>query len=449
VASQATSTASSGDAATTRAERVLVTVVISVAALGLTALSTLGGVATIGAIVVATYLLVLAVAGRERTAVLTMMLAFASAPAAKGLAPSADSRITPTDLLVALAVILLVPTLLARTIRLPSTYVGGVAIIVVMGTLATSLSSAPFASGFQFIQWLAVMVGLLVVMALWQPRWQVVRLLLWSYVAGQLVSLAFAVVEGKLEGSDRYVGLTHHPNAFAEGGLMAFAALMYLIHARKDLWYRILVLGCAALCVQSVLMSGSRAAAVVVTGLILLVPIIERSAVGGFLLAVTGALFVLALPYVLGAGPEGSALSRLRGTADAQGADRARSDAQEFGIELFLDRPLVGNGFAEVYQAHNVLLAVAAATGVLGLVGFLMVLFALARPMFGSHPQRRLVYLVWAYIGLMPTVPFLDNRTLWVPLSVAFLVAVRAESREPSEAARKPQATASTSAAAL
>lgn len=428
------------DTGTGALERRAITFALLLGVVALAAVSTVG--LRPAALALATSLLVavMAVIGRERTAVGVLMAAFASAPMAKGLAAAPNSPVTPTDVLVVLGVTLLTPTLVTRSLRLPTPYVVGVVLILMTGTVATTQSSAPFFSALQLVQWAGLMVILLAVMALWRPGWTVVALLLGSFVAGHVVSVGVGVVQGPFEGGTRYAGLTHHPNAFAEAGLMSVAALMYLYHLRPGLRYRLLVLVAAAVCVQSVLMSGSRAAAVVVAALVLLVPVVERSALTGLLIGVAGALFLLMLPFVIGVSAEGSALRRLAGSRDAEGADRLRSANIEAGWELFLRSPIIGNGFADVTTIHNLYLAVAAACGVIGLLGYLLVLFTLARPLFGEHPHRRLGYLAWAYVGLMATVPTLDNRTIWLPLSLAFLVAL------PRAEATRSQATSASAA---
>ena len=206
---------------------------------------------------------------------------------------------------------------------------------------------------------------------------------------------------------------------------LPFAVLLYLWRRNDAVWYRVLVAGAAAVSVASVIASGSRAGAAVVAGLVVMIPFVERSAVKGFVLAVLGALGILGLPFVVGQSGEGTAIARLAGSVDAIGADQARSRAQDFGIDLFLQHPFVGNGFADAIYVHNVVLGVASSAGIIGLIGYLMVLYTLARPIIGTHPNRRLSYVAWAFIAITPTFPGLDDRTLWVPLAPVILLAVQ------------------------
>lgn len=413
---------------------VLLTALLAVA-------STEGLLVAILCVAVAGFLMVLAVLGRERTAMLLMIGAFATAPMNKGISPGgAESPISITDVLFGVAVMLLVPTLLRRSLRLPLMYVVGISLILVTGTLSTVFSPAPFVSAVQFVQWLIVIVGLLGLFALWAPTWKMVDVLLWSYVAGQMISLLYAPVGGAV--GNRYQGLSHHTNEFGGAGVMAFAALMYLWRRNESVWYRVVVALAMAASLASVIMSGGRAAAVVVAGLVLMFPFVERSALKGFVLAVLGALAVFSLPFIVGNSAEGSAISRLAGSADALGADRARTEAQDFGIDLFLQHPFVGNGFSDALFVHNVVLGVASSAGIFGLLGYLLVLYTLARPIIGHHPNRRLGYVVWAFIALTPTFPGLEDRTLWVPMAPAILLAIQSRTgawqaeSEPSTAAK-------------
>lgn len=420
---------SSGQETTGVLESRLVTLFVVLLAAALVAASTRGVVAAALAVVVAIGVLALAVLGRDRMAMLALMLAFATSPMYKGISPGgAENPISPTDLLFALAVFLLVPTLLRQSLRLPLTYVVGISLILVTGTLSTVFSPMPLISTFQFAQWLVVILGLLCLFALWAPSWKTVDVLLWCYVGGHMVSLAYAPIGGAV--GNRNQGLSNHPNEFGGAGVMAFAALMYLWRRNDAVWYRVMVAGLGAASAGSVVISGSRAGVAVVAGLILMIPFVERSAFKGFLLAVCGALGVFALPYIVGRSGEGSAITRLAGSADAIGADQARNEAQAFGIDLFSKSPIVGNGFADTIFVHNMVLGVAASVGVIGLLGYLLVLFTLARPIIGDHPNRRLGYVVWAFIAITPTFPALEDHTLWVPMAPAILLALRSGDRD-------------------
>lgn len=423
---RSTRPASSSDAPGATERRVVALTLVLVT-IGLAAAATRGLLFALIALGAAFFLVVLGVIGRDRAAMLTLMAAFATAPMYKGLAPSPSSAITPTDLLLGLGVMLLVPTLLRRSVQLPLVYVMGIALILLTGTLSTVFSPDPLVSVIQFVQWQIVIVGLLVLFALWAPTWKMIDALMWSYVAGQMASVLYSPFDAAI--GNRHLGLSHHPNEFGGAGVMAFALTLYLWGRHDALWYRIIVVLAGLASAASAVTSGSRAATVVIAGLVLIVPFVERSAVKGFLVAMGGALLVFSLPFVVGSSGEGSAISRLAGSVDALGADKARLEAQDLGIELFLQHPLIGNGFSEALFVHNVVLAVASSTGLIGLIGYLLVLFTLARPIIGNHPNRRIGYTVWAFIAITPTFPGLEDRTLWIPMAAALLLAIQARER--------------------
>lgn len=424
-------TAARGDGSNGVVQRRVVTAFVVLLAVVLAAGSARGPIAAVIGLGFAGFVAALAILGRERMAMLAMIAAFATAPMYKGLAPSDDIPITPTDLVFGLAVVLLLPTVIGRPVRLPLGYVIGVLIILTTGTLATVFSPAPVISVLQFAQWLIVLVGLVGLLAIWSPGWRTVDVLLWSYVAGHTLSTLYSPVGESIAG--RSVGLTHHPNAFGEAGVMAFAACMYLWRRGETVWYRLFVAGCAGAALLSVVTSGSRAAAAVVAGLVIMVPFVERSAVKGFLLALSLAIGIVSLPLLIDSSGDTSALARLAGTGDALVADQARLNAQNFGIDMFFQHPIVGNGFAEAIYVHNVVLGVAASIGLVGLLGYLMVLFVMARPIIGNHPNRRIAYLAWAFIAITPTVPALEDRTLWVPMAPVILLAMNMRKERDSD----------------
>lgn len=417
-----------------RLERLLVSAGLIGIAVVLVAAAAVGGApVALLAVAVAGYVCGIAVLGRERMGIATMALAFATAPMYKGLAASPSTSITPTDILLVLAVFVLFPSVVLRRVSMPPVFVVGLAILFVMVLIGTLQSTGVYFSVKQLVQWMSVMALLPAFFAVWRPSWRVVSLFAWSYVAGQMVSTVDALIEGAAGVNGRYQGLAHHPNAFAEGAMMSFALLLYLFQRQRSLWARLVIVACALAAVESVVLSGSRAALVVVAALLVMVPVVERSAMGGFVLAVLGAIGLFLLPYIGGHTGEGSALNRLTsGAKDVTGADTARSDALSQGWHLFLHSPIVGNGLSQVGTFHNLFLEVAAGAGVIGLAGYLMMLFAFLRPMFTAQAHHGLAYVAWAYVGLAASVPGLDDRTLLVPMSLAFLLAATPASGQES-----------------
>ena len=379
---------------------------------------------------------VLAVVGRERMVVLVMLAVFATAPMYKGIAASPSAPITPTDMLLGVAVLLAAPTLITRRANLPFPYVIGLVVVLVVGFVASLLSIAPAESLLNLVQWTYVLAILPIFYVMWRPSGRVVRALVWGYVGGHLVSTGWAIIDGPLT-NDRYLGLAHHPNAFAIGGMMSVAGLLYLWSEHRSALARAGIAVAGLLCLWSVLASGSRASTLVIAGLILMIPFVERSALQGFTLAGLGALAVLSLPILADLAGEGSALARLTGAGDAGLADRERDAARESGFELFFEQPLIGHGFLDANLIlHDNLLEVAVAAGIFGLLGYLVMMFTLARPIIGFGRYRRLCYFVWAYLGVGAAIPSLWDLAIWVPMTLAFLAAV-----EPQTADRPADAT--------
>ncbi len=375
------------------------------------------------AVTAAGYAMVLAILGTERTGILTVAIAFGTAPVYKGLASSPDAQVTPTDLLFVVGFALLLPTVINNRLRLPVIYVVGMGIVLVTGAIGSLLSKEMVGSFLALTLWLMVMGGLPTFMAWWSPAPRVVELLLWAYVAGHMVSTAVALKDGPTV-QGRYGGLATHFNYFAQAGMLSFAILLYLFFRYRHRLVRSIALGAAVVSVYSVHLSGSRAATAVLAVLILMIPIVERSAVLGFFLALLGALVVIAAPLIVDIAGETSALGRLAGGGGSQYSDQARELGQRDGISRFWDHPLTGSGLIDLFDIHNNYLEVAVGIGLFGLLGYILVLFALARPLFSDDEHRRLAYTVWAYIGFGATIPSLYDRGIWAPVSLTVLVAL-------------------------
>lgn len=409
-----------------RAERVVVTAALVVVALVAVRLATMGSMLGIGlAIGASLFVVLLSALGTERTGTLTIAAAFVTAPVYKGVSPSPDSPVTPTDLLFVIGFGLLLPTMLKRRVELPFIYLIGLLGMFVAGIVGSLVSDQTYASLFALTLWLVVVGGLPSAMALWGPTRRTIDLLLWSYVGGHMVSVLVAFKDGPGE-QGRYGGLATHYNYFAQAGLLSVAILLYLFHRATTWPQRWVVIGAGIVSAYSIQMSGSRAAIAVMAVLILMVPIVERSAVLGFLLAMGGALAFIALPLLVSITGEDSALGRLAGGggSGAQYSNQAREMGRDAGIARFFDHPLTGSGVVDLFDIHNNYLEAAVAIGVFGLVAFLLVLFTFARPLFGNGPDRRLCYAVWAYIGFGATTPGLYDRGIWAPVSLSILAAI-------------------------
>ncbi|MDZ5620000.1 O-antigen ligase family protein [Nocardioides bizhenqiangii] len=400
----------------------VVTAVLVLLAGALAAGATLGlRYAALG-LAVAVMAFLFAILGRERTAVLVLGGAFATAPMYRGIIDTQGAN--PTDLLVLLGVLLLLPSVLTHELRVPMLYLVGLGALAVFGLRSAVVNVEPIGA----LLFMAVLIFYLgffpIFIAWWQPARATIDFLLWCYLAGQTASLLKALAEGPLV-NDRYDGLAHHANAFGMGGVVAVAIILYLLPHYRDWRVRAVLVVIALGGIAAVIMSGSRAATVVVAAIILLVPVVERSALAAVGLAVAACVSVAFLPYAVSATGEGSSLTRLVGDATARSADSERSEGLDYGLERFAQNPLFGTGFdANVGLVHNLFLEVAVGVGVFGLVAYLAVLFVFARPVLGTHPLRRLSYIAWVLIVIGPAVPGLTDRTIVVPMALAILPAV-------------------------
>ncbi len=380
-------------------------------------------------VAVALYVALLSVLGSTRLGILTLAGAFFTAPAYKGLAPE-GATITPTDALLVVGFALLLPEMLRGRLKLPLTYVVGIVIVFAFGMIATLRSERSLESAFALVFWLIVMIAFPIAILLWRPSGTVIRGLAWTYVFGHMASWAGGIVTGGITAQGRHFGMTNHPNYFAEAAIMAIALLIFLFFEYQHWLMKTVVLGLAAVTGISILLSGSRGATIVVAVLVVMIPIVERSAITGFFYAVCGATLVAALPFVLQLTGNTSAIDRLLGGGSASGSDQARSAGLETGVDRFWNSPFFGDGLIDLFDIHNNVLQVAVGIGIFGLFGFLLVMFAMARPLFGASPYRRLCYTVWGYIGWGLLIPSLYDRTLWIPMCLAAICWLAADDQD-------------------
>ncbi|GAB2779392.1 hypothetical protein GCM10027020_36100 [Nocardioides salsibiostraticola] len=385
--------------------------------------STRHPVLAIVAVLAAAFLVVIGALGAERTGTLLMVGAFATAPMYRGLESWTGGLVSPTDLFLVTGIVLLAPGLLENRLALPTLYIVGLAGVVAFGLVGVLAADAAGVNAFRLAQWLFFLGFLPAYVAWWRPASAVIVALLWAYLLGHAVSTVFALAGVGVEG-DRYRGLAHHPNAFGLAGLVSIAMILYLFHQHQNTRIRAVLFGIGLLSLASLSMSGSRTATGVAAVLIMMIPVVERSAPVTFVLAGVGALALFATPLAVSLSDEGSAISRLAGGGSAQLADAERQQTFDAGLRTASESPLIGTGLAGVDPIHNIYLEVAVAAGVFGLLSYLVVLSLLARPLFGFHEHRRLGYLVWAFLGVAVGLPEIWDRTIWVPLALAVIPAL-------------------------
>lgn len=326
-----------------------------------------------------------------------------------------------SDAFIALGFLLLIPTMMHRHARVPPIYGIGAFILLFSGLVASLLGPDPGLSVMVMMRLVAAAVILPMLFAWWQPSIRVIDAMAIAYVLGQLVSLAFGLLDGP-QANNRYVGLGTHVNYFGHTGLLAFALCFYLLHRVRP-GRKWLVLGAAGLCAWSVLLSGSRAAMIVLAIIVVIYPLIERSAVTSSVILLGGGIAIPAVTWILGQLDEDSPIARILGDKTTSSSDESRVQGLEESFERWLAHPLIGSGFSDApLQAHNIYLQVAVVIGAVGLMGFLMIGWSTIRPVFNiSHPLHRLGYTALAYAAIGMLTNSLWDRFTWTVLALAFL----------------------------
>jgi O-antigen ligase len=376
-------------------------------------------------------------AGPSRTGSGIVMLAVLTAPMDDVRPLGAGSFVTVSDVFFSIGFLLLAPAMLRGRVHLPKPYVAGSAILLASGLAASALSDQPLTSMTVMFRLVAAAIVLPALFMLWRPSWRTIDWMAGLYVIGQVISVVDSVFGDALAGG-RHQGLSTHPNYFGMCGMLAYALCLHLLNRVPRKWHW-LIWAAMAICLYSTVSSGSRAALLVVVLITVLYPAVERSAMAGYVvvsLAVLGAASGGALLNKFG---QGSAVDRLQGDASADVSDSARVGQLERGLQRFLDHPVLGDGFANApLLAHNIYLQVAVVVGLVGLVGYLLVLWCTVQPLFvRKHPMHRLGHAALAYAAVGMLTNTLWDRFVWTVLALAFLANLP-ESRGPDRAPDVP-----------
>ena len=370
------------------------------------------------AVIVALGIAILVGIGPERMGIGLMVLGMFAAPMnALGLAGNIDV----SDIFFVLGVTLLVPRMLTRgRPKLPPLYVIGATILFAGGMITSLLSLDIPASLLGFVKIIAATMILVYVLNVLKPQGKLLDTLAWAYVCGQGISVAYGLVRhGATHAQGRGVGLTTQPNFYGLGGQMAYALLIFLFYRvqPKNRW---IVLGAMAVVGYSVIDSGSRASLLCCALITLLWPIVERSAIAWYLIISGGFGAFLGANALLSALGQTNILDRLSGNTSAAYSDQARTDLLSQGWALFLKHPIRGNGWSKdtLLAFHNAYLEVAVGGGVLTLVGFVLVIAALVRPLFQAGAPNRLAYAGISYAAFGLIGPTLYDRIVWAALAL-------------------------------
>lgn len=405
-------------------------VLAGVVLVALVALSSTGALAALASLVLAAGLLAFIALGPDRLGTVLMVGAIFFGPMSSVRPVASVSVVTASDVFLAGGMTLLLPTLLRNRLRLPFAYQLGALLLLFSGVVSSLLTDNPVVSLRYVAQLLIAMFVLPTLLAWWNPRLRVLLALAWAYVLGQTISVVVALGEN----ASRADGLTTHPNFFGLCCTLAFALGFFLMrHSRPA--FIVVVIGLDALFALGVSMSGSRAG---LLGLVLVAVawvLVERSPLGGYTLAFLAVVAVAVGNWALGALPEGSALRRLAGDSTASVSDSKRESLLHSGLQQFLDRPLTGNGFERALESHSIFLEVAVAGGLIGLVGYLLMLGSLLRPLVDrANALHALSYPVLAYALVGTISNSLWDRFIWTAAALGAVAMTRADvdARGPS-----------------
>lgn len=352
---------------------------------------------------------------RLGTALVVAAFFFAPLSGLRAIPP--PPTISVADALLLAGVAVLAPVLLRQRLQLPMPYVVG-SLILLFAALVNTLLVADPASNISAARVVYAAIFLPTLIALWAPGPRTIGWLAGAYVCGTLYSLGYGLVSGPLP-NDRYLGLGIHPNALGHSCALAVTLLPALAHRfPRRRWWFLLV---AATCLVGAVESGSRGSvlAILVIGLVYVA--LEQSIVLGLLGALVGALGLALWPAVVSAAQGNAVLDRLIGQGDAPLSDQQRLDNLSTALVRFNEHPLLGSGFTDLRLAHNSHLEILVAVGVVGFVGWLLVVLALAAPLLRRSDPRHLLAYPAIFLVMVGSFEVVFETLHWAPIALSVL----------------------------
>lgn len=366
-----------------------------------------------------------ALLGLERAGGLFVLAAIAAAPLNNIRPVPGLSFVTFADVLFVVGFLILIPHFAGTPLSLPSPFVAGAVLILAIGSLA-SIASDDAALSFNHMMRLAVgAFALAIALCWWRPNLKTVTAAAAAYLLGNVISVVYAVIQGPPAGG-RHVGLSTHPNIMGVCDALALSLIPFLyVTVRRE--HRWLVLLGAAMCAYGIWINGSRGALLTSFALLVLYPVITRSLTAGLGVVAIGFAIPIAVSHVSDTVSDTSALGRLLGRGNVSGSNEAREDAARIAIDQFTSSPLLGGGFGPILEAHNIYLQIAAAVGAFGLLGFMLIMWALVRPLL-VYPEPygllALPGLAYAMSGMI--IPLLWDRYVWCVLALGLMAPILA-----------------------
>ncbi|MDQ2648594.1 MAG: O-antigen ligase family protein [Actinomycetota bacterium] len=281
-------------------------------------------------------------------------------------------------------------------------------------------------------------LGSFLPMALWalvRPNRKFMVRIVNAFFAGCTFSALIGLTLPYGRGGARAIGVTVHPNQFGSLSLMGIGAgLGLLLSGRLRPWalpaFPILALG--------ILQSGSRAA---LGGLAVLALIVgpmtrDRRVFGGLALGLAAVLMVFATGVIQPSGED--ALGRTFGdSSTAVGSGAIRDDLAERVFDRWQERPVTGQGFNYMRPSHNVYLGLITSAGVLGVLGFAVLVGAIVRRVWRQRDDMLTLGVAAGYFAYLANAYF-DNifwwRWLWFYVGLVVAVTATAERRKADAA---------------
>jgi O-antigen ligase len=158
--------------------------------------------------------------------------------------------------------------------------------------------------------------------------------------------------------------------------------------------------------------------------------------------SVMAGVAILLLVFAFGlVRPEGeNALGRaLGGESTAAGSNAIREDLGSRVLDRWEQRPITGNGYNYMRPSHNVYLGLLGSAGLLGIVGYGLVITTIARRTWRQRSDLLAVCLAAGYASYL-AVAYFDNifwwRWLW--FYIGLVVAALATRPAPGEPGYEP-----------
>ena len=385
-------------------------------------------------------LLLLTVLGFGRTAELFVVLGVLLVPLTRLHPVDAVAFITYADAAFAVGFGLMLPDLMRRPLNLPPVFVLGVSGVFTVGLFTSLLADDPMGSLNILVRLLVGAFGLTILISWWNPDRMRVLIVACAYVLGNVISVAYTVLKNETAHDGRRAGLAEHPNVYGLCALLAIAIIPFIVTQFPRSW-RWIPLAAGVVCLYGVWSSGSRAALAVMIGVAVIYPVLARSVLAALGLGVALAGVLVFLGTLLDEDSSGNALGRLLGSGSSSLSDLARQQLFDDAVARFWQSPIIGNGLADIIEAHVIYIQILAGFGVIGLVFYLMVLWTTLQPLTFLHPPYALVALpALAYVTLGFVTPVMWDRYIWVLMALALLAPRLAEAdAAPSDEEESPE----------